>query len=144
MRPRLLLTVQGDTSTTMLQPLEQLGAICKQYGVLFYTDATASLAGNALETDAWGLDAVSAGMQKCLGGPSGTSPITLSAEMEAVIRKRKCVEQGIRTEAHQDGEEEMITPTILIGTIMDYGGRSGSTTIPKRPVRCLARASAPV
>ncbi len=70
------------------------GGDLQKYGVLFYTDATASLAGNALETDAWGLDAVSAGMQKCLGGPSGTSPITLSDEMAAVIRQRKCVEQG--------------------------------------------------
>lgn len=122
-RPRLLLTVQGDTSTTMLQPLEELGAICKKYGVLFYTDATASFAGNALETDAWGLDAVSAGMQKCLGGPSGTSPITLSPEMEAVIRKRKCVEEGIRTAAHQDGEDEMIWSNYFdLGMIMDYWG----------------------
>ncbi|WP_342754957.1 alanine--glyoxylate aminotransferase family protein [Pantoea sp. MBD-2R] len=122
-RPRLLLTVQGDTSTTMLQPLEELGAICKKYGVLFYTDATASFAGNALETDAWGLDAVSAGMQKCLGGPSGTSPITLSPEMEAVIRKRKCVEEGIRTTAHQDGEDEMIWSNYFdLGMIMDYWG----------------------
>ena len=38
-RPRLLLTVQGDTSTTMLQPLAELGAICRRYDVLFYTDA---------------------------------------------------------------------------------------------------------
>ena len=29
-RPRLLLTVQGDTSTTMLQPLAELGAICRR------------------------------------------------------------------------------------------------------------------
>lgn len=65
-RPRLLLTVQGDTSTTMLQPLAELGAICRRYDVLFYTDATASLGGNATETDAWGLDAVSAGMQNVL------------------------------------------------------------------------------
>ena len=102
-RPRLLLTVQGDTSTTMLQPLAELGAICRRYDVLFYTDATASLGGNALETDAWGLDAVSAGMQKCLGGPSGTSPITLSARMEEAIRRRKCVEEGIaRHRLHGD------------------------------------------
>ncbi len=122
-KPRLLLTVQGDTSTTMLQPLEELGAICKKYGVLFYTDATASFAGNALETDAWGLDAVSAGMQKCLGGPSGTSPVTLSPEMEAVIRKRKCVEEGIRTAAHQDGDDEMIYSNYFdLGMIMDYWG----------------------
>jgi (S)-ureidoglycine-glyoxylate aminotransferase len=53
-RPRLLLTVQGDTSTTMLQPLAELGDICRRYDVLFYTDATASLGGNPLETDAWG------------------------------------------------------------------------------------------
>ncbi len=94
MRPRLLLTVQGDTSTTMLQPLAELGEICRRHDVLFYTDATASLGGNLLETDAWQLDAVSAGMQKCLGGPSGTSPITLSPRMEEVIRRRRCIEQG--------------------------------------------------
>ncbi|WP_294901677.1 pyridoxal-phosphate-dependent aminotransferase family protein [Tatumella sp. UBA2305] len=122
-RPRLLLTVQGDTSTTMLQPLNELGAICRKYDVLFYTDATASLGGNALETDAWGLDAVSAGMQKCLGGPSGTSPVTLSPAMEAVIRQRKRVEQGIRTVDHQDGNEEMIYSNYFdLGMIMDYWG----------------------
>ncbi len=122
-RPRLLLTVQGDTSTTMLQPLNELGAICRKYDVLFYTDATASLGGNALETDAWGLDAVSAGMQKCLGGPSGTSPVTLSPAMEAVIRQRKRVEQGIRTVDHQDGDEEMIYSNYFdLGMIMDYWG----------------------
>ncbi|WP_034912539.1 MULTISPECIES: alanine--glyoxylate aminotransferase family protein [Erwinia] len=122
-RPRMLLTVQGDTSTTMLQPLEALGALCRQYGALFYTDATASLAGNPLETDAWGLDAVSAGMQKCLGGPSGTSPVTLSPQMEAAIRRRKCVEEGIRTADHQDGDEEMIWSNYFdLGMIMDYWG----------------------
>ncbi|MFD1801419.1 pyridoxal-phosphate-dependent aminotransferase family protein [Mixta tenebrionis] len=122
-RPRLLLTVQGDTSTTMLQPLAELGAICRRYEVLFYTDATASLGGNVLETDAWELDAVSAGMQKCLGGPSGTSPITLGPRMEAAIRQRRRVEQGIRTAAHQDGEDEMIWSNYFdLGMIMDYWG----------------------
>ncbi len=122
-KPRLLLTVQGDTSTTMLQPLAQLGAICRQYGVLLYTDATASLAGNALEVDAWGIDAVSAGMQKCLCGPSGTSPITLSPQMVELIRRRQRVEAGIRTSAHRDGDEEMIFSNYFdLGMIMDYWG----------------------
>lgn len=122
-KPRLLLTVQGDTSTTMLQPLHELGDICRRYGVLFYTDATASLGGNPLETDAWGLDAVSAGMQKCLGGPSGTSPVTLSPEMEAVIRRRKRVEQGIRTVDHAEGDDEMIYSNYFdLGMVMDYWG----------------------
>ncbi|MFO5609235.1 pyrimidine-specific ribonucleoside hydrolase RihA [Klebsiella pneumoniae] len=122
-RPRLLLTVQGDTSTTMLQPLAELGEICRRHDVLFYTDATASLGGNLLETDAWQLDAVSAGMQKCLGGPSGTSPITLSPRMEEVIRRRRCIEQGIRTDAHHDGVDEMIYSNYFdLGMVMDYWG----------------------
>ncbi|TBU73471.1 aminotransferase [Pseudomonas daroniae] len=122
-KPRLLLTVQGDTSTTMLQPLAELGDICRRHDVLFYTDATASLGGNLLETDAWGLDAVSAGLQKCLGGPSGTAPITLSARMEEVIRRRACVEAGIRTAAHQDGVDEMIYSNYFdLGMILDYWG----------------------
>ncbi|MEX5412710.1 alanine--glyoxylate aminotransferase family protein [Atlantibacter hermannii] len=122
-KPRLLLTVHGDTSTTMLQPLADLGEICRRHGVLFYTDATASLGGNTLKTDDWGVDAVSAGLQKCLGGPSGSAPITLSPQMEAVIRARKCVEAGIRTQDHQDGDDEMIYSNYFdLGMIMDYWG----------------------
>ncbi|WP_129955043.1 MULTISPECIES: pyridoxal-phosphate-dependent aminotransferase family protein [unclassified Rahnella] len=122
-KPRWLLTVQGDTSTTMLQPLEQLGEICRRHGVLFYSDATASFGGNPLETDAWGLDAVSAGLQKCLGGPSGSSPVTISPRFEEQIRRRKCVEQGIRTADHADGDEEMIYSNYFdLGMIMDYWG----------------------
>ncbi|AKJ41594.1 pyridoxal-phosphate-dependent aminotransferase family protein [Pragia fontium] len=122
-RPRMLLTVQGDTSTTMLQPLEQLGEICRRHGVLFYTDATASFGGNVLDTDVWGLDAASAGLQKCLGGPSGSSPITLSPQFEEVIRRRKCVEEGIRTAEHVDGDDEMIYSNYFdLGMIMDYWG----------------------
>ncbi|AKC32251.1 pyridoxal-phosphate-dependent aminotransferase family protein [Candidatus Pantoea carbekii] len=122
-KPRLLLTVQGDTSTTMLQPLIEIGIICKKHNVLFYTDATASVGGNTLKTDEWGLDAVSAGMQKCLSGPSGTSPITLSSQIEEIIRKRKCVEAGIRTALHQDGEDEVIYSNYFdLGMVMDYWG----------------------
>ncbi|QHB33652.1 alanine--glyoxylate aminotransferase family protein [Yersinia canariae] len=122
-RPRLLLTVQGDTSTTMLQPLAELGEICRRHQVLFYTDATASLGGNVLETDAWGLDAVSAGLQKCLGGPSGSSPLTLSPQLAEQIRRRQCIEQGIRTEDHADGDEEIIYSNYFdLGMIMDYWG----------------------
>ena len=106
-RPRLLLTVQGDTSTTMLQPLHELGDICRRHGVLFYTDATASFGGNPLETDAWGLDAVSAGLQKCLGGPPAAR-----RSLSARSLKRLCAAvnawRRIRTAEHADGDDEMI------------------------------------
>lgn len=122
-KPRILLTVHGDTSTTMLQPLAELGEICRVHDVLFYTDATASLAGNELETDAWHLDAVSAGLQKCLSGPPGVAPITLSAEVEALIRCRKHTELGIRQQTEHDGSDEIIYSNYFdIEMIMNYWG----------------------
>ncbi len=78
-RPRLLLTVQGDTSPPCCSRWRSWGDLPSSRCAVLYRRHRASLGGNPLETDAWqNLDAVSAGMQKCLGGPSGTSPITLS------------------------------------------------------------------
>lgn len=122
-RPKLLAVVQGDTSTTMLQPLEELGALCREQGVLFYTDATASIGGNPFKTDDWGLDAVSVGLQKCLCGPSGSAPMTLSAKAVEVIRRRKHVEAGIRSEHHREGQGARIASNYFdLGMIMDYWG----------------------
>ena len=122
-RPKILAMVQGDTSTTMLQPLEKLGEICQRYDVLFYADATASIGGNPFETDEWQLDAVSVGLQKCLGGPSGSAPITLSEKYVERVRKRQHVEAGIRNEHHNDGEATRIASNYFdIPMILDYWG----------------------
>ncbi|UMG94835.1 aminotransferase class V-fold PLP-dependent enzyme [Nocardioides sp. TF02-7] len=92
----MLAVVHGDTSTTMCQPLADIGAVCRDLGVLLYCDATASVGGNELRTDAWGLDVVTAGLQKCLGGPSGSAPITISPRAVGVVEGRKHVEAGLR------------------------------------------------
>ena len=46
-RPRMVAISHGDTSTTMLQPLAEIGALCRKHDVLLYVDCTASLGGNA-------------------------------------------------------------------------------------------------
>lgn len=122
-RPKVLAMVQGDTSTTMLQPLEHMGEICRKYDVLFYSDATASIGGNPFETDKWQLDAVSVGLQKCLGGPSGSAPITLSDRYVDLVRKRHHVEAGIRADHHGDGAGQRIRSNYFdIPMILDYWG----------------------
>lgn len=121
-KPNLLALVHGDTSTTMLQPLEDLGPICAKHGVLFYSDATASLGGNPFEADAWGLDAATAGLQKCLGGPSGSAPITLSERAVEVIRSRTRIEAGIREEGDQDAADFIRSNYFDLGMILDYWG----------------------
>jgi len=121
-KPTLLALVQGDTSTTMNQPLEDIGAICARHGVLFYSDATASLGGNAFDADAWGLDAATAGLQKCLGGPSGSSPITLSERAVDVIRSRGRVEAGIREAGDVAASDFVLSNYFDLGMILDYWG----------------------
>ncbi|WP_259346047.1 pyridoxal-phosphate-dependent aminotransferase family protein [Curtobacterium sp. ME26] len=121
-RPKVLAVVQGDTSTTMNQPLDELGAVCDRYGALLYTDATASIGGNPLEVDAWGIDVASAGLQKCLGGPSGSAPITVSPRAVAVLDGRRSIEAGIR-EADDVASDHPIRSNYLdLAMILDYWG----------------------
>lgn len=121
-KPKILAVVHGDTSTTLAQPLDELGPICAKHGVLLYTDTTASLGGNEFETDTWGVDVATAGLQKCLAGPSGSAPITLSAAAVDVINRRKSIEAGIRSE----GDAVLVSPIrsnyFDLAMIMDYWG----------------------
>lgn len=121
-RPKVLAVVQGDTSTTMCQPLAEIGEICRREGVLLYVDATASIGGNPFETDAWGVDVATAGLQKCLGGPSGSAPITISERAAAVIDGRKHVEEGIRAEDDTDAGLRIASNYLDLAQIMDYWG----------------------
>ncbi len=124
-RPRLLALCQGDTSTTMLQPLEEIGAICRRHGVLLQVDATASFAGTPLPVDAWQIDAVTAGLQKCLGGPSGAAPITFSAEVGERIRRRRHIEEGLQTAGYVPGSGSRIHSNYFdLAMVMDYWSAS--------------------
>jgi (S)-ureidoglycine-glyoxylate aminotransferase len=119
--PRLVAVSHGDTSTTMAQPLADLGRLCREHDSLLYVDATATLGGMDLPTDAWQLDVVSAGLQKCLGGPSGAAPLTLNARAEQRIFRRRHTEQGLRASDAMDGEGPVIRSNYLdLAMIMDY------------------------
>jgi (S)-ureidoglycine-glyoxylate aminotransferase len=119
--PKVVATVHGDTSTTMAQPLEGFGALCRAAGALSYVDATATLGGMEIATDRWGIDVVTGGLQKCLGGPSGSAPITLSDAAATHIAARRHVEQGIRRADIVDGVGPRIGSNYFdLAMIMDY------------------------
>ena len=120
--PKILAVVHGDTSTTLAQPLAELGEICRRHDVLFYTDVTASLAGNEFHLDDWGLDVATAGLQKCLAGPSGSAPISLSPRAVEVITARKSVEQGIRSAGDPVSATPIRSNYFDLAMIIDYWG----------------------
>jgi (S)-ureidoglycine-glyoxylate aminotransferase len=120
-KPRVLAVVHGDTSTTMAQPLDALGDICRKHDVLLYTDATASLGGMNVAIDDWKVDAASSGLQKCLSGPPGSSPITVNERVVDVIKRRRHVEAGIRPADFVDGDGPVIQSNYFdLGMLMDY------------------------
>jgi len=119
--PKIVATIHGDTSTTMAQPLEGFGALCRAAGVLSYVDATATIGGMELAADRWDVDVVTGGLQKCLGGPSGSAPITISDRAADHIGKRRHVEQGIRGADTVDGQGPRIRSNYFdLAMIMDY------------------------
>ncbi|WP_423924316.1 pyridoxal-phosphate-dependent aminotransferase family protein [Frigoribacterium sp. 2-23] len=121
-KPALLAVVHGDTSTTVAQPLDGLAEVCARHGVLFYTDVTASLAGNTFRTDELGLDAVTAGLQKCLGGPSGSSPVTFSPRAVEAIERRRSIEAGIRAEGDAVSAHPIRSNYFDLAMVFDYWG----------------------
>jgi (S)-ureidoglycine-glyoxylate aminotransferase len=119
--PKLVAICQGDTSTTMLQPLDEIGPICRRHDALLFVDCTASLAGNPFETDLWQIDAAATGLQKCLSGPPGIAPITFNERVAEVIRNRRHVEQGLKTAETVEGNGTIIQSNYFdLAMIMDY------------------------
>jgi len=85
---KLLALVHAETSTGVLQPLEEISRLAKQYDALFLADAVTSLAGHELAVDDWGIDICYSGTQKCISCPPGLSPFTVNKKALDVVSDR--------------------------------------------------------
>lgn len=81
--------VHAETSTGVLSDAETLAALAQSHGCLTIVDTVTSLGGSPVYVDAWGLDAVYSGTQKCLSCTPGLSPITFSEQAVQKVQKRK-------------------------------------------------------
>jgi alanine-glyoxylate transaminase/serine-glyoxylate transaminase/serine-pyruvate transaminase len=86
---KLVALVHAETSTGVLQPLDDIARLGREHGALLLVDAVTSLGGAPLRIDELGIDACYSCSQKCLGCPPGLSPVTLSERAVEVVRKRK-------------------------------------------------------
>ncbi len=87
--PKVVALVHAETSTGVLQPLEQVAAEAHDSGALTIVDAVTSLGGVELQVDRLGFDVTYSGSQKCLSCPPGLAPITVSERAAEVIRNRR-------------------------------------------------------
>ena len=85
---KIVAFVHAETSTGALSDAEALAAIARRHDCLTIVDAVTSLGGSPLEVDAWGLDAVYSGTQKCLSCAPGLAPITLGERAVNKVKSR--------------------------------------------------------
>lgn len=70
--------VHAETSTGVLNPVQDLAAIAHAAGALVIVDAVTSLGAMPLDVAGWELDVVYSCSQKGLGAPSGVAPLVFT------------------------------------------------------------------
>jgi alanine-glyoxylate transaminase/serine-glyoxylate transaminase/serine-pyruvate transaminase len=86
---KVITIVHAETSTGVLQPMDDIVRLAKEHGVMILLDTVTSLGGVELKADEWGLDAAYSCSQKCIGCPPGLAPVTFSDRAVEAARSRK-------------------------------------------------------
>lgn len=123
--PKITAIVHGETSTGCMQPLQEIGAACRELDILLVVDAVASIGGTEVKVDEWMIDGLIGGTQKCLSVPSGMAPITYNERIEKIILARKKVERGIATDEerqHVSNHPPIISNYFDLSMLQDYWG----------------------
>ncbi|MHB1557051.1 MAG: pyridoxal-phosphate-dependent aminotransferase family protein [Isosphaeraceae bacterium] len=91
--PKVVGIVHAETSTGAWQPVEEIARIAHEAGAMIALDTVTALGGIPVEIDAWEIDAVYSGTQKCLSCPPGLAPVSFGARaVEALNRRKKKVQ----------------------------------------------------
>jgi alanine-glyoxylate transaminase / serine-glyoxylate transaminase / serine-pyruvate transaminase len=86
---RTIAFVQAETSTGAESDTRTLVEIAHRHDCLAIVDAVTALGGTPIEVDAWGIDAIYSGSQKCLSCTPGLSPVSFSDAAVERIRNRE-------------------------------------------------------
>lgn len=76
----LVAVVQSETPSATVNPVAEIGRLARAHGAVTLVDSVSALGGMPVEPDAWQLDLVVAGPQKCLSGPPGLGLVAVSEE----------------------------------------------------------------
>ena len=85
----LVAVVHAETSTSVCNPVKEIGELVKKNGSLYLVDCVTSLGGLDVQMDKWCIDALYSGTQKCLSCPPGLSPISFSKTAINKLTNRK-------------------------------------------------------
>jgi len=79
----------GETSSGIIQRLEDYRQVADELEALLVVDAVATLAGVPVDVDRQRVDIMFSGSQKALSAPPGMAPITVNTRVEELMKTRK-------------------------------------------------------
>src|SRR5207237_2293505 len=88
-KPKVVGIVMAETSTGAWQPIPEISKAVHYAGAMLLVDTVTALGGIPVEVDAWNIDAVYSGTQKCLSCPPGLAPVSFSPRAMETILGRK-------------------------------------------------------
>jgi alanine-glyoxylate transaminase / serine-glyoxylate transaminase / serine-pyruvate transaminase len=92
-KPKVVGIVMAETSTGAWQPIPEISKLVHDAGAMLLVDTVTALGGVPVEVDAWNIDAVYSGTQKCLSCPPGLSPVSFSPRaMESILGRKTKVQ----------------------------------------------------
>ena len=91
---RIVAFVHAETSTGAQSDAATLVELAHRHDCLVIVDAVTSLGGTPVEVDAWGIDAIYSGTQKCLSCTPGLSPISLGERALEKLKGRQAKVQS--------------------------------------------------
>jgi len=86
---KLVALVHVETSTGVMQPVEEIARLARAHDALVVLDAVSSLGGAPVLVDEWQVDAAYSGSQKCISAPPGLAPVTINERARAAIARRR-------------------------------------------------------
>ena len=99
-----VMLVHCETSTGMMNPLEEVAALCRELGRSLLVDAVASFGANPIDAEALGLDAVILSSNKCMQGVPGCGwALVRTAALDAAEPGRRSLSLDLRDQnRHMD------------------------------------------
>jgi aspartate aminotransferase-like enzyme len=81
----VLTIVHNETSTGLINPVEDVGELAREHDAHYVVDGVTSIGGDEFRIDDWNVDVAITDGQKCLAGPPGVSALYLTDRIEDAI-----------------------------------------------------------
>jgi aspartate aminotransferase-like enzyme len=98
----------NETSTGLTNPIEAIAKVVRAHDAFLIVDGITAVGGLENRMDAWGIDALVVGSQKCVAAPAGLSAVALSTRAHDALHSETSFYTNLRD--HVDALAKQDTP----------------------------------